>query len=61
MGFNFSKATQPLRGDSLLFTTKSPVDPGTHLNDLEMMKVDFGVSFDFEPGTPWLGIQQTKH
>ena len=52
MGFNFSKATQPLRGDSLLFTTKSPVDPGTHLNDLEMMKVDFGVSFDFEPGTP---------
>ena len=32
MGF---KAAGPLLGDSLLFTTKSPVVPGTHLTDLE--------------------------
>ena len=28
------KATEPLRGDSLLFTTRSPGIPGTHLIDL---------------------------
>ena len=34
MGFNCLKATEPLRGGSLLFTTKSPGGPGTHLIDL---------------------------
>ena len=33
-GFNCLKALKPLPGDSLLFTTKSPVNPGTHLIDL---------------------------
>ena len=37
MGFNF-KATEPLRGDNLRFTTKSPGVPGTHLIDLGRMK-----------------------
>ena len=37
---------EPLRGDSLLFTTKSPEIPGTHLIDLGTMKgwVDLGAS-----------------
>ena len=35
--FNFLEATESLRGDSLLFTTKSPGVPGVHLIDLGMM------------------------
>ena len=31
MGFNCLKATVPLRGDTLLFTTTSPEVPGTHI------------------------------
>ena len=38
MWFNCPKATEPLRGDSLLFTTQSPGVPGTHLTDLGRMK-----------------------
>ena len=38
MGFNFIKATEPLRGDILLFTVKFPGVPGTHLIDLGQMK-----------------------
>ena len=34
MRFNSLKATEPLRGDSLLFTNKSPGVPGTYLNNL---------------------------
>ena len=30
-GFNCLKTTEPLRGGSLLFTTKFPDNPGTHL------------------------------
>ena len=30
--------TEPIRGDSLFFTTKSPEDPGTHSIHLRMMK-----------------------
>ena len=37
-GINCLKATEPLRGDSLLFTTQSPGFPGTHLIDLGRMK-----------------------
>ena len=38
MGFNCLKATEPLRGGSLLFTTEFPEIPGTHLIDLGRMK-----------------------
>ena len=38
MGFNCLKATEPLRGDSLLFTAKPPGGPSTHLIDLGRMK-----------------------
>ena len=39
---------EPLRGGSLLFTTKSPEIPGTHFIDLGRMKgyIDLGA-------TPW--------
>ena len=42
-----------LRGDSLLFTTKSLGGPGTHLIDLTILN-------NFEPWTPDLGIQHLK-
>ena len=38
MWFNCLKATKPLRGDSLLFTTQPPGVRGTHLIDLGRMK-----------------------
>ena len=38
MGFNCLMATQPLQGDSLLFTTRSTGLPGTHLVGLGRMK-----------------------
>ena len=40
------KATEPLQGDTLLFTTKSPGVPGDHLIDLRRMKgrVDLGAT-----------------
>ena len=38
MGFNCSNATESLRGDSLLFTTKWQESPGTHLIDLGRKK-----------------------
>ena len=38
MRFSCLEATELLRGDSLLFTTKSPGGPGTHLIDLGRMK-----------------------
>ena len=38
MGFNCLKATEPLRGGSLPFTTKLPEILGTHLIDLRRMK-----------------------
>ena len=38
VGFNCLKAAEPLRGDSLLFTSKSPGGPGTHLIDIGRMK-----------------------
>ena len=44
MGFICLKATKPLQGDSLLFTTKFPEIAGSHLIDFGRMKgwVDFG-------------------
>ena len=53
MGLNCLQAIEPLRRDSLLFITKSPevpgthlIDPGTHLIDLGRMKgwVDLGAT-----------------
>ena len=38
MGFNCLKAIEPPRGGSLLFTTKFPEIPGTHLIDLGRIK-----------------------
>ena len=38
IGFNCLKATEPLRGESLLFTIQSPGFSGTHLIDLGRMK-----------------------
>ena len=40
------KATEPLQGDTLLFTTKSSGVPGANLIDLERMKcrVDLGAT-----------------
>ena len=38
MGFSWLKATEPLQGDSLCFTTNFPEIPGTHLIDLGRMK-----------------------
>ena len=38
MVFKYLKATEPLRGDSLLFTIKIPETPGTRLIDHARMK-----------------------
>ena len=38
MGFNCLKATEPLHGGSLLFITKFPEIPSTHLVNLRKMK-----------------------
>ena len=38
MGFDCLKGTQPLQGDSLLFTTRCQGGPWTHLIDLGRMK-----------------------
>ena len=55
MGFNCPKATKLQQGGSLLFTTKFPEAPGTHL-------IDFGrMTSGFEHGAPGLGIQHFKH
>ena len=63
MGFNCFKAAEPLWGDSLLFTTKFPENPGTHLIDLGRMKglVDLEPPSGFEHGTPGLVIQGPNH
>ena len=38
MGFNCLKTTKPLGGDGLLFITKFPEIPATHLIELRKMK-----------------------
>ena len=57
MGFNCLKATEPLRGSSLLFSTKIPDIPDAHLVDLGSMKVSVKPLSCFEHGSPGLGIQ----
>ena len=64
MGFNCLKATEPLRTDSLLFTTQSPGVPGTYLINIGRMKrCDFTLEppSSFEPRTPGLGNQHPNH
>ena len=48
---------EPLRGGSLLFTTKSPEIPGTHFIDLGRMRgwVHLGATQWFWTRDPWLG------
>ena len=54
---------EPLRGGSLLFTTKSPEIPGTHLSTSEGWKGESTLESPsgFERGIPGLGIQRLNH
>ena len=55
MGLNCLKATEPLRGDSSIFTTKFPEISGTHLTDLGRMKglVKLGATQWILTRDPW--------
>ena len=57
MRFNCLKATDPLRGDKLLFTAWSPGLPGTHLLNFRRMKgwADLGATQWFWTWDPWIG------
>ena len=56
MGFNYLKATEPLRGGSLLFTTKFQEILGTHLINLRRKgESTLESPSDFEQSTPGLG------
>ena len=65
MRFNFLKITEPLLGDSLLFTTQFPGVPGTHLINFSRLKG--WNNFDLEANQqvwiqdPGLEIQHLKH
>ena len=63
MGFNCLKATEPLQGGSLLFTTKFPEIPGTHLIDLGRRKAESNLELPsgFDNWTPGMGIQRFNH
>ena len=54
---------EPLRGGSLLFTTKFPEIPGTHFMDLGRMNgwVVLEPPSGFEHETPGSGIQRLNH
>ena len=49
MGFKYVKATEPLQGDSLLFTTEFPEIPRTYLKG-----VSLGATQWFETQDPWI-------
>ena len=49
MGFNCLKATEPLRGECLLFTSKSSGVTGTHLIYLRRVKGQYIFSYFCEP------------
>ena len=56
MGFNFLKAT--LRGDSLLFNTRSLGLPGAHLvstSEGRKAVLTLDPPNGFEPKNPWIG------
>ena len=65
MGFNCPKPTEPLPGDSSLFTTKCPGVPGTHLINFDGMKgwnnIDFEATQKIWTRDPGLGIQCFNH
>ena len=63
MRFNCIKATEPLWGGSLLFTTKFPEIPGYQFINIKKMKVrvDMEPPSGFEHGAPGLGIQHLNH
>ena len=64
MGFNCLSATEPLRGNSLFFTTRSPGVPGIHFIDLGRMKgseLTLEPPSGFDAGTTELGIQRLNH
>ena len=54
MGFNCLKNTELLRGDSSLFTLRSPGVPGTHFINLERMKTESTLEplTSFQPRIP---------
>ena len=54
IAFNCLKATEPLRGDSLLLTNKSPGVSGTHFMDES--RVELGAASGFITGTSESGI-----
>ena len=57
-GVWLSQDCKPLRGDSLLFNTKSPGVPDTHFIDLRRMKgwgVELGATQWFWTRDPWIG------
>ena len=61
IGFNCLKSAEPLQGGSLLFTTKFPESPGTHLINLRRMKgwMDLGATQWFWTWDPWIGNPAT--
>ena len=63
MRFNCLKAANPLRGDSLHFTTKSLGGLGTDLAKLGRMQgwVNLRSRSDFEPNAPGLTIHRPNH
>ena len=62
-GLNYLKAAEPLRGDSLLFTTTFPEIPGTHLIDSEGWNAESTLEPPscFEYANPGLEIQRLNH
>ena len=62
MGCSTASRLEPLRGGSLLFTSKFPEIPGTHFIDLEGAKAKSTLEppSGFEHGTPGLGILTTR-
>ena len=63
MEFNCLNTTEPLRGDSLILTTKCPGVPVTHLINLGGMKswVDIAAIQWSETWDPWIGNSVFKH
>ena len=58
-----SSILEPLRGGTLLFTTKFPEIPGTHFIDLKGWKAESTLEppSGFKHGTPRLEIQYHNH
>ena len=63
MGFKCLKATEPIQGGSLLFTTKFPKIPGTHFIDLGRIKAESTLKppSGLERGISGLDIYRLNH